>query len=95
MNNDPKPLARPSLVERLSVWWRNFRNRKTSQAYVTLCKALREDPGYAHSWGVNIEMTIYDHLRSEHYEGEEAREIAGPCAEKLMKHLFGVNWKSK
>lgn len=60
--NPPQPYRVP-LLERLGVWWRNLRNRRTARAYRDLAAAMKADPDYAHSWLCNIAMPIYDSTR--------------------------------
>lgn len=51
------------LMERLRVWYHNWKNRHVAKAYAVLTKAMRDDPDYAHSWQCNIAMPIYDSTR--------------------------------
>lgn len=80
----------PPLTERFRVWWRNWRNRGTGKAYHTLCKAMQDDPGYAHSWFCNISMPIYDNAK-----GKLTIIECNDIADTLMQHLFGVENSSE
>lgn len=72
----------------LSVHWRNWWNRKTARAYKNLTKAMRDDELYAMSWKANIQMPIYDMTR-----GKLTIQETEAIADRLMKHLFGVDKK--
>lgn len=73
----------------LRVHWSNWWNRKTVKAYRHLSEAMKNDPAYALSWQCNIAMPILDGANGK-LTHTEANEIA----DRLMKHLFGVEKKS-
>ena len=74
----------------LRVHWDNWWNRKTARAYGHLSDAMKNDPSFALSWQANIAMPILDGSRGK-LTHAEANEIA----DRLMKHLFGVEAQSR
>lgn len=76
------------MIERVRVWWANWKNRRVAKAYKTLTGAMREDVGYANAWQSNIAMPIYDwaRLHGRDIAHDEVNEIA----DGLMAHLFNV-----
>jgi hypothetical protein len=70
--------------------WNNFKALPTKWAYRTLCRAMRRDPSYAHSWFCNIAMPIYDEVNRGCVEPILSGKQAGVIADKIMRHLFGV-----
>lgn len=75
------------LLARLRVKWQNWKVRKTGRAYRHLCKAMKDDPGYALTWQCNIACVIFD---SNVCNQKQANEVA----DKLMAHLFDVRKQS-
>lgn len=71
------------LLARLRVKWQNWKVRKTGRAYRHLCKAMKDDPGYALTWQCNIACVIFD---SNVCTQKQANEVA----DKMMAHLFEV-----
>ncbi len=68
-------------MRKLIQWLRN----PVMRANLTLTRAMRSDPGFAHSWQCNIAMTIYDGAKGK-LDLEESNKIA----DRMMKHLFDV-----
>jgi len=61
-----EPSCRPfgvPLRERIRTFLANWKHRHTRRAYRHIAKAMRDDPGYRHSWLCNIAMPIYDATR--------------------------------
>ena len=67
------------------MYWRlrNILNWKTKRAYNDMSKAMKKDPEYAYGWHCNIACPLMD----EGMEHDKANQVA----ERLMKHLFGIN----
>lgn len=71
-------------------WLRNLKALPTAWAYRTLCRAMRRDPSYAHSWFCNISMPIYDAVNRDCVEPVMSPQQSSEIADKLMRHLFDV-----
>lgn len=70
--------------------WNNFKALPTKWAYRTLCRAMRRDPSYAHSWFCNISMPIYDMVNEGCVEPIMSPQRSSEIADRIMRHLFDV-----
>lgn len=90
----PEPMGMVAVVQqrlvRLGVWLRNLRSWKIARANRDLSRAMKRDSDFAHTWQCNIAMPILDGANGK-LTPKEANEIA----DRLMRHLFGVDESSR
>ncbi len=82
---DGQAVRSTPLLDRILVWWSNWKNRRVAKAYRTMAEALRRDPSFAESWRANIACVVHDTPASQ-----TAWETANETADRLMAHLWGV-----
>ena len=78
-------VTKHQLLDRIKVYYSNWKCRNVTKAYKTMSKALQSDPTFAISWQCNIAMPILDGAK-----GKLTPSEANAIADQLMQHLWGV-----
>jgi hypothetical protein len=68
---------------------------ETKAAFETIKQAMKEDPGYAHSWHCNIAMMCHDAILEHDDQVDFAHEVGNDAATRFMKLCFDVETSKK